>query len=120
MGHLVGQAFRDGPTANMVSEKSDEDLATREINKSSRLVSRREEPRTGVATCTREIQPATLFLASALRLCQPRFARLLSQSTARACLPGSRPHLDFAGFTLGKALIDGFWEYRTVRLSNLT
>ena len=45
MGHLVDQEFRHGPTENMVSEKSEEDLATREVNKSSRLASRRVEPR---------------------------------------------------------------------------
>jgi hypothetical protein len=32
MGHLVGQVFRHGRTASVVTEKSAEDLATREIN----------------------------------------------------------------------------------------
>jgi hypothetical protein len=51
MGHLVGQVFRHGQTATMETEKSDEDLATREINKSYRLASRGEKFRISTSLC---------------------------------------------------------------------
>ena len=42
MGHFVGQGLRHGETASVVTEKSDQDLATREIDKPYRFASRRE------------------------------------------------------------------------------
>src|SRR5262249_5412469 len=45
MGHFMNQELRHDHTASVVTEKSDEDLATREVNKTYRLASRREERR---------------------------------------------------------------------------